>query len=432
MRSAYLLLMAMLFSPGRPHDLLAMQSGEEPKQTGVKSDSKTDGGINPFQPPDSIAGKVLELKKEQQGMEDAVSRVVTGRSGPPMSDEELRENEEFFDFSARSKKQADAVKNLTAQANAMTSSGAVVTLTWVLDGQKHYFVKVARGTSLQTTTVNLGDATDLRALNRFVSPLGVTLLEGDLPRNQSWHQWLKTTCRTCAISSRRSANRTLQERTFAALLGATVPGPKSTTIYNALPYEKDFRDSVLERRRMRISGSKEDWDSANERIRDALEVGMPGPDTSGIRWIAQKEPLLKDLRKGNWNVVLIFAHSDGNKIYMPGKSGKSISVEELRSVSRTDAPNRAVILIACDTGGVNQGTRSLAEAILESKLATTVFAYPGLISPSVVPDMLQGLGSGKSLRDALPGLYQIVITQGGQDAFYSSLHLRLGLLVKRG
>jgi hypothetical protein len=105
------------------------------------------------------------------------------------------------------------------------------------------------------------------------------------------------------------------------------------------------------------------------------------PDRS-VYQPAEKEHLLEELREGDSNVVLIFAHSDGRQIYLPGKSGSSISVEELRAVKHWKSPDRVVILVACEAGTVNQGTESIAEALLASDLATTVFAYPGPINAS--------------------------------------------------
>jgi hypothetical protein len=158
---------------------------------------------------------------------------------------------------------------------------------------------------------------------------------------------------------------------------------------------------------MRIRGSRREWIAANNRIFSALGAtgSLDGMISSSV---AEKDIVLRELREGSADVVLIFAHSNGTKIYMPGKSGSSISLAELSAMKRQTAPDRVVVLVACDAGAVNKDTQSLAEALLAGKLARTVFAYPGAISPSYVPEMLERLRSGISLRSALSGLYQIV------------------------
>jgi hypothetical protein len=441
MRSASFFTFTLFLVLLNPMKFHALQVADEPPKSHVDSHDENGGWVAPdgkYYPKDSMQGKILRQQEEQRRAEENLQRARTGFDTSSISDRTLNRMQELDRWIVPEElaKKADVL--------ASTETG-VVTLTLSKDVQNHYSVKVRRGKSVHTTNIDLGDAADLRALNRFVLPSldeidgerfrlpsGVTFLEGNFPNTPSWHNWLKTVCKTCIVSSRRSANRTVQEKTFAALLGGITPRPKSMTAYSALPYETATVDSLQERLRMRIRGSKEDWIAASHRIKDALQVGNVGQNGNRLSWsIAGKEPLLKDLREGDSDVVLIFAHSDGSKIYMPGKHGSSISVTELRSVRRNSTPARAVVLIACNAGQVGQDTQSIAEAILESKLAATVFAYPSGISPSYVPEMLARLRSGASLRNALPGLYQIVVMRGKQDEVNPELRLRFGLFLQR-
>jgi hypothetical protein len=322
------------------------------------------------------------------------------------------------------------VRSLAQQADFISAapSGGVSTLVWSLDKKGHHLVQVRGASYGDAITIDLGGAADLTRVDRFVFASQITLLEGDFPENQTWHKWLATTCKRCVLSSRRSANRTIPEKAFAALLGRAVPRIQAMRVYNALPYEQRDPDSTQERTRMGIDGSKDRWIEINKRIRSSIGVDSPADLDNGIKiHTARKEPLMEELREGNADVVLIFAHSDGRKIYLPGRNGSSISIDELRTVRRKESPPRAVILVACEAGAVNQDTNSFAEALVENNLAATVFAYPGRVSASYIPEMFARLRTGVSLRDAFPGLYQIVNMEGSKDEFRFSLRLRFGI-----
>lgn len=417
-------LLAVVLLLAYPQKSWALQSDKPPT---ADSDEKPKGpGADTTRPEDSDPVKAQQGQHEAERADETVNRVKTGVTSS-LTESQVKRLQKL-DHESESLDRV-ALDKLAQEARAINDggSGGVLTLVWSEDEQKHHLVHIQRGSS-PGQVIDLGDATDLTKLNRFVSTAGVTLLEGDFPANPSWHKWLSTSCKSCVLSSRRSANSAISEKTFAALLGRAVPRLRTLSAYNALPCETGAVDSVRERTRMRIEGSRQDWTAVNDRIRNALGVGLAHSHLNSISsQIAEKEPLLKELRDGEADVVLIFAHSDGSKIYMPGKSGSSISVEELRALKRRTSPNRVVILVACEAGAVNHGTHSIAEALLESKLATTVFAYPGRVSASYVPGMLARLRSGGSLRDALPGLYQIVTLRGAHDELRPSLRLRSGI-----
>ena len=418
-RLPFLLSMVLLLA--YPQKSWALQEEPEPPRPAhipdpLERDPAT--GLSPRQTHDAA----IERAKATQEAEDKKEADKQG-----MSLQEYHFKKELRRSEAEDKQRM--IRDLWNRAQKISGDsgdGGALTLVWSVDEQKHFSVHIRRGSSMDTKTVNWGDTTDRAQLNQLVAKAGVTMLEGEFPESRDWHRWLSTSCKLCVLSSRRSANADIPDKTFAALLGREVQSNRSLRVFNALPSETGA-DGVVERTRMRIEGSEEDWTAVNDRIRDVFSIVPQHPDTS-IWQIAEKEHLLEELREGESNVVLIFAHSDGNRIYMPGKSGSSVSIEELRAVRHWRSPNRVVILVACEAGAVNKGTQSIAEALLESDLATTVFAYPGLIGASYVPEMLARLWAGtSSMRDALPGLYQIVSLRGAHNELRPSLRLRSGI-----
>jgi len=75
-----------------------------------------------------------------------------------------------------------------------------------------------------------------------------------------------------------------------------------------------------------------------------------------------------------------------------------------------------VILISCNTGGVNQPLASFAERILQQRLAKTVFAKDDLVDARDLPDLLSDLAaSHQPIRQVLQnrGFLQIVVNGNG-------------------
>ena len=321
------------------------------------------------------------------------------------------------------------ISNLSKQADAISqgADGGILTLSWSKEDSNRRVLRIKRGSSLERVFADVGAGIDYSKLNGLVSTSAITVIEGDLPDSPKWHRWLSTSCKACVLSSRHSPNNTPRSKALAALLGTNIPMPRGLIAYNALPYERSVLRSVKERTRMRIQGSRRDWEAISDRIGKSLSGDTSGQVKASITLeTANKDSVLKELREGDSDVLLIFAHSDGTRIYMPGSTGSSISVDELRAIRRKAPPVRAVILIACEAGSVNRGTHSIAEALLNSNLAMTVFAYPGVINATYIPEMLGKLGSRESLRDSLPGLYQIVGVQGVDIESSHAIRLRLG------
>jgi hypothetical protein len=385
-----------------------------------------------YYPKDSIWWQVEKQRREDEYFNDLKRSSELGMSLTEYEQLKQREEREFKVRKLLTERipirpsVVDPILALRRKAVSLSEGKAtsIVTFSWSLDERNDYLVQVKEG-GTEVASLNVGDGKKLEVLNGFMTRSKIVFIEGEIPDHAGWHHWLSNICKQCVILSKDSGNRSVADKTFAALLGRVAVEAENVTAYNALPYETDKIDSLRERLRMRIKGSREKWLAANDRITEAL--GSPGPQGKTITSsLADKDTVLKDLHEGSSNLVLIFAHSDGKTIYMPGKNGSRVTVQDLRAIARNTAPDRVVVLIACEAGTVNDKTESLAGVILKSKLARTVFAYPGLISPSYVPQVIERLRSGLSPRSALPGLNQIVTIEEKRDEFSSTVHSRPG------
>jgi hypothetical protein len=116
---------------------------------------------------------------------------------------------------------------------------------------------------------------------------------------------------------------------------------------------------------------------------------------------AKKADVLHELQNGANDVIFIVAHGSGESIYLPGTSGDSISVSDLANIHRVIAPNRMAILITCKGGEVNRGA-SISEALLQHRLARTVFASPHDVDARDVPALVKGLvSSGRPVQEVM-------------------------------
>ncbi|HJX85403.1 MAG TPA: hypothetical protein VJ723_13780, partial [Candidatus Angelobacter sp.] len=114
------------------------------------------------------------------------------------------------------------------------------------------------------------------------------------------------------------------------------------------------------------------------------------------------------------DVVLLIAHSESGKLYLAGRNGDYISVNDLDRIARADKPNRTVVLVTCQGGTVNSGTISFSEAILRNNLAKTVYATPHDVDARTVAELIKKLFVGnqpthQTLFDS--GFIKIVLTK---------------------
>jgi hypothetical protein len=233
---------------------------------------------------------------------------------------------------------------------------------------------------------------------------------GDVPRGGAWNQLTANTGHLVVIQEPHSANRTLGDIDHATRLGSRPLDPARTRVFNALPNETEVAASKRERDRMGIVGSREAWVNVNHRIRQ---------ESSALHsQIADKKGLLEELQHGNSHVVILYAHFDGQKLFLPGAGGATLSIDEIASLAnRADDPavqDRVIVLAACGTAAdANRAipmvdSRSLASLLLEKGIARTVLATDRPYDAREIPALMKRLASGTPLREAGGQLRQYV------------------------
>jgi hypothetical protein len=120
---------------------------------------------------------------------------------------------------------------------------------------------------------------------------------------------------------------------------------------------------------------------------------------------ATKEALLKELRSGTSDVLVLYAHFDDGLLYMPGAHGGTISIHELEQIDRTKDPSvreRVVVLVSCKTAArTTEDPHSLASVLLEKGIARTVMATDRPYDSRDIPALLKRVASGLPLREAV-------------------------------
>lgn len=123
--------------------------------------------------------------------------------------------------------------------------------------------------------------------------------------------------------------------------------------------------------------------------------------------VANRANVLNELEAGASNVLLLVAHNQDKRIYLP--DGTSIGFGEIEAIKRQVAPDRTIVLVTCEAGGVGGIDPSLAELLLQNRLATSVFASQKSVNASDVPKILAELSKGPMRASLLPfELLQIV------------------------
>ncbi len=186
--------------------------------------------------------------------------------------------------------------------------------------------------------------------------------------------------------SRRSPNRGIAEAAGAARLAEKPLSVADTKLFNSLPQATGGALSLIETWRMGLdTGQRDDWQKLSRDVVDAAR-------SLALRVeVARKRSVMRELSQGNSNVVFVIAHNDGEALPLPGMVGGSISLDELSQVKRDVAPGRIIVLITCAAGAVNASRASLAEILLENRLARTVFASPSPVDARNVPKLLTQL-----------------------------------------
>jgi hypothetical protein len=211
------------------------------------------------------------------------------------------------------------------------------------------------------------------------------------------------------IHESSSANRDPAEIDHAEKLGRLPLNPGNTHIFNALPQETGVAASTQERTRMGLqrTGTPEAWRRVNDEIERTTE-GFP-------RAVATREAILEELQHGSSDVIVLYAHFDGERLHLPGKDGtlkeNSISVDEIaRMQSRSGDPkvrDRVIVLVSCN-GATQIKGHSLAEAILAKGIARTVFATDKPYDARQIGELMTQIKAQAPIREAGGQLHQYV------------------------
>lgn len=113
---------------------------------------------------------------------------------------------------------------------------------------------------------------------------------------------------------------------------------------------------------------------------------------------ATRDTLLDAIRNGHDNVLVLIAHNDDGLIHFP--DGRALELRKLAELTRDPVPDRAIVLISCETGGNHGAQLSLAETLAINGLARTVFAPEKVVDATQVPKIIQDLQE-RPLREAM-------------------------------
>jgi hypothetical protein len=248
-----------------------------------------------------------------------------------------------------------------------------------------------------------GDIASFRALFDDNPQLIIINHHGQLIPHD-WFQVIKNSGRPYVIVTPESPNRDFLAAKSAARLGGRGIHPNAVRILSALPKLDGWLSGYMELHRMDLNlGQRDAWEKLSSNIKSQ---SLPAPINE-----ASRDSLRNELLYGNNDFVFVIAHNDGKFVYLPGSDG-AMSYEEFRSLQRSDAPNRTIVLVTCNGGTRNESPRSLADIFLQNKLAKTVFAAQTDLDANDVPSLLRDLlVRGGEMRSTLikHGFFQFVM-----------------------
>jgi len=188
-----------------------------------------------------------------------------------------------------------------------------------------------------------------------------------------------------------SANTTPDLVLSAALLGERHFDPSRSELLDGLPSIRLGLLGLWDTWRMNLNfADRHEW----RRFRQDIEFPSGVPSKP-----ATARDVTEGLRRGEKDILLVLAHNDGNYIYL--QSGEKLAFRDISELKREVSPNRVVVLITCRGASRQGGLASLAEMMLQNRLAKSVFASEDLIDARQLPTILQRLSSTPSLRSAL-------------------------------
>jgi hypothetical protein len=182
-----------------------------------------------------------------------------------------------------------------------------------------------------------------------------------------------------------------------------------TRILSALPHETERRALIRQLDKMDLDrGEVDAWQSLQR------EMDQVQADSGYSIEVGTKEEFLRELRDDKHDYLVLVAHSADGLIRFPG--GETLSLEELKGLSRAQAPQRTLVLISCSAGAVNGPRPSPSEIVITNNLAANVIAPPDSVSALVVPGMLREfLVGGKTVGKAFSRLGQVVSENKGLE-----------------
>jgi len=247
---------------------------------------------------------------------------------------------------------------------------------------------------------------DLATLKKLLDRGGTFVNEGGVPRDKDLRLLIDAYPDRLITHEPESANRDPQAIRAAIALGDRPLNPARVKVFNALPHETELQGHFQEQTRMGVGGTLDYWKGLHEDI-GASSGGM-------LPHRATRDAVLEELRSGTSDVLMLYAHFDGEQLYMPGAHGGTIRVDELAQIDRRSDPrvrNRIIVLVACSTGARTlENPRSLTSVLLEKGIARTVMATDRPYDSREIPTLLTRLANGTPLRKAV-GLHTQTATQ---------------------
>jgi hypothetical protein len=188
-----------------------------------------------------------------------------------------------------------------------------------------------------------------------------------------------------------SANNTQALRLSAMQHGERSFDPQRAELLDGLPNIRPGILGVWDAWRMNLDfRQRGDWVD----FRRNLELPAAIPTRP-----ASARELMKNLREGEKDVLLVVAHNDGTFVYMPNR--ERVAFSDIASLKRDVAPDRAVVLITCEGAKLNEQLQSLTQILLQNRLARTVYASESAVDARQLPDILRQLSGPGTYRDAL-------------------------------
>ena len=212
------------------------------------------------------------------------------------------------------------------------------------------------------------------------------------------------------LHSARSPNRSPEDRRTALELGSRTLPSEQMHIYAGLPRNE------AEAHSLGLGGS---LGRSSQSILAGLSADLE-KTTAKLCGYLTYEDLKSELLERTQDALFLLFHNEDNCLVL---SDIKMTFKDFQEEFRLDkSPTRIIYLLTCSQGTVNETEPSLAEIILENRLARTVFAPRTEINIQEAIDALRDLytDDGNSLRSRIGtrGIMQIVITPSPRQPFF--------------